>query len=174
MHVIRDLASGNEQSAGQDRWSAAAAAWSEDSRTVLASHRQRHRQRNHRLSDRMAARPTASITTATNVGHLATGAGGLLAMETDTSRQNLARAGATPTAQPDIIDPANGKTWSPTFAPDGTLAFLSNRSGTNADLAHEAGAAPSLLYDGGLAPLFRLEFSPDGTKLATAIAGETA
>jgi hypothetical protein len=81
----------------------------------------------------------------------------------------LARAGASPSAEPDILDQANGFTWSPTFAPNGTLAFLSNRSGTNAIWVMKAGAtAPSILVDGGFSPLFRVRFSPDGTRLAVA------
>ena len=94
---------------------------------------------------------------------------GLLAVESDPSRENLARASPTPIAAPDIIDPANGFTWSPSFAPDGTLAFLSNRSGSNALWTQKPDAAPALLFDAGFASLFRAIFSPDGTKLAAVI-----
>jgi Tol biopolymer transport system component len=96
----------------------------------------------------------------------------LLALETDASRENLARASPTAATQPDIIDPANGRSWAPTFAPDGTLAFLSNRSGTNAVWTIKPGAAQALLFDAGLVDLFRLEYSPDGTELAAAIGRE--
>src|SRR4051812_32433089 len=34
------------------------------------------------------------------------------------------------------------------------------------------GVAPAMLYDAGLLPMFRVEFSPDGTQLAAAIAQE--
>jgi Tol biopolymer transport system component len=69
-------------------------------------------------------------------------------------------------APPDILDQANGLTWSPSFAPDGTLAFLSNRSGTNAIWLLKPGAAPDLLLDTGFSAVNRVRFSPDGTKLA--------
>ncbi|HEX4507512.1 MAG TPA: hypothetical protein VH722_17420, partial [Alphaproteobacteria bacterium] len=115
--------------------------------------------------------PYSVYTTATKIGDFATG-GGLLALETDISRSNLARVAASPAAQPDIIDPANGRSWSPSFAPDGTLAFLSNRSGTNAIWLMKPGAAPAMLFDGGLSPIYRVRFSPDGTLLA--VASETA
>ncbi|MBS0280162.1 MAG: PD40 domain-containing protein, partial [Proteobacteria bacterium] len=59
-----------------------------------------------------------------------------------------------------------------TFAPDGTLAFLSNRTGTNAIWIIKPGTLPKLLFDGGLLPLFRLEFSPDGKYLALPIAAK--
>ena len=147
------------------------AAWTEDSRAVLTS-------RGSGIGSVITAYPMDSgtpyrlYTTTNNVSHLAAGKGGLLALETDASRQNLARASTTPTSQPDIIEAVNGKTWAPTFAPDGTLAFLSNRSGANAVWVMKPGAAPSVLYDAGLTPLFRLEYSPDGTKLALVIAKE--
>src|SRR6202012_4223996 len=67
---------------------------------------------------------------------------------------------------------AKGRSWAPTFAPDGALAFLSNRSSTNAIWVMSPGASPVLLYDSGLLPMFRVEYSPDGTKLAAAIAQE--
>jgi WD40-like Beta Propeller Repeat len=115
--------------------------------------------------------PYSVYTTTINVSHLAAGKGGLLALETDSSRQNLARLRPDPATQPDITDPVNGKTWAPTFAPDGTLAFLSNRSGNNAVWVMKPGAAPAVLFDAGLAPLFRLQFSPDGTRLSLVTAG---
>jgi WD40 repeat protein len=167
--VIRDLASGNEKILGTlvGGW---LAAWSEDDRTVLVSTARG-------IGSEITAYPVSGgvpysvYTTTINISHLATGAGGLLALETDTSRQNLARALEKPAAQPDIIDPVNGKTWAPTFAPDGTLAFLSNRSGNNAVWVMKPGVAPVVLFDAGLAPLFRLQFSPDGTRLAVVTAG---
>ena len=167
--VIRDLASGNEKILGTlvGGW---LAAWSEDSRTVLVSTA-------HGIGSEITAYPVGGgapyrvYTNTINISHLATGAGGLLALETDTSRQNLARTLEKPAAQPDIIDPVNGKTWAPTFAPDGTLAFLSNRSGNNAIWVMKPGMAPAVLFDAGLAPLFRLQFSPDGTRLAVVTAG---
>jgi Tol biopolymer transport system component len=167
--VIRDLASGSEKMLGTlvGAW---LAAWSEDSRTVLVSTA-------HGIGSELTAYPVNGgapyrvYTTTINVSHLAAGAGGLLALETDTSRHNLARMRAEPAAEPDIADPVNGKTWSPTFAPDGTLAFLSNRSGNNAVWMMKPGAPPAILFDAGLAPLFRLQFSPDGTRLSLVTAG---
>jgi hypothetical protein len=108
--------------------------------------------------------------TVLNIAHLAAGGNGLLALETDTSRKNLARAGARPSAQPDIIEPANGSTTSPTFAPDGTLAFFSNRSGTNALWLMKPGMAPTQLFDGGMTQLAAARFSPDGSRLVLASA----
>ena len=138
--VIRDLASGKERILGTTV-GGGSAAWSEDSRTVLASTAKG-------IGSEITAYPLSGgapysvYTTTINVSHLAAGAGGLLALETDTSRENLARARPGPQRQPDIIDPVNGKTWAPTFAPDGTLAFLSNRSGNNAVWVMKPGAAP--------------------------------
>ena len=167
---IRDLASGAERVLGKIVVGGSAA-WSEDSRDVLTATASGigSEINAHPIN---GAKPYHVYAAPMNISHLATGVGGLLALETDPSRQNLALAGAKPAAQPDIIDPANGKSWAPTFAPDGTLAFLSNRSGANAVWVIKPGAKPALLYDGGLSHLFRLEFSPDGSHIAMPIAGE--
>jgi hypothetical protein len=167
---IRDLASGKEKVLGKIIIGGSAA-WAEDSRSVLIAMASG-------IGSAITAHPVdggapySVYAAAVNVSHLAAGAGGLLALETDPSRQNLARTSPKPATQPDIIDPANGKSWAPTFAPDGTLAFLSNRSGTNAVWMIKPGGAPTLLYDGGLSHLFRLLYSPDGKYLAMPIAQE--
>jgi hypothetical protein len=168
--LIHDLASGEERIIGK-MIIAGSATWSEDSRTIFASVASG-------IGSQIDAYPvdgSASYrlyATAMRVGRLAAGANGLLAIESDTSRENLARATPAPAAQPDIIDAARGRSWAPTFAPNGTLAFLSNRSSTNAIWTMRPDAAPSVLFDAGLAPLFRLEYSPDGTRLAGVIGGE--
>ena len=171
--VIRALASGQEKSLGTIAWTASetwtgSATWTVDSRTVLTSN-------SSGIGSEIIAYPVngdpsySIYSTAVNVRHLAVGGNGLLAIKTDPSRENLARASAKPMAQPDLIDPANGMTWSPSFAPDGTLAFLSNRSGTNALWIMKPRAAPVQIFDAGVASLFRAVFSPDGTQLAAVI-----
>ena len=124
-----DTGSGQEKSLGTIAWTASetwtgSATWTVDSRTVLTSN-------SSGIGSEIIAYPVSGdppysiYSTTVNVRHLAVGGNGLLAVETDPSRENLARASAKPIAQPDLIDPANGMTWSPSFAPDGTLAFLS-------------------------------------------------
>jgi DNA-binding winged helix-turn-helix (wHTH) protein/Tol biopolymer transport system component len=164
--VIRDLASGADRTLG--RIVGGLAAWSEDSRAVLAATASG-------IGSEITAYPTDGsapyrvYAAADHIGHLSA-AGGLLALESGSGRERLARACREQAVQPDFIDPANGRSWAPTFAPDGTLAFLSNRSSTNAVWVTKPGEAPALLYDAGLLPLFRLEYSRDGSLLAAAIA----
>ena len=169
--IVRDLASGTEKTLSnvseQGNWNTSLA-WSEDSLTVLTGTSGDVGGSEITAHPLSGAAPYSVYSTATKIGNFATG-GGLLALETDISRSSLARAGTSPAAQPDVIDPANGLTWSPSFAPDGTLAFLSNRSGTNAIWLMKPGAAPVMLYDGGISAMRRVRFSPDGTKLAVAI-----
>ncbi|HWF63978.1 MAG TPA: hypothetical protein VN685_05135, partial [Rhizomicrobium sp.] len=170
--VIRDLSGGTADGAERELGKiliSGSAAWAEDSRSVLMTIA-------IGIGSEIAAYPVNGgapydvYAADINVSYLAAGNGGLLALETDPSRQNLARAKATPANEPDIIDPAGGRSWAPTFAPDGTLAFLSNRSGTNAIWVMKPAGPSRLLYDGGLLPLYRLEFSPDGKYLALPIA----
>jgi Tol biopolymer transport system component/DNA-binding winged helix-turn-helix (wHTH) protein len=164
--VIHHLASGKEKVLGQTTGTTGAngsAAWSEDSKTVLAS-------LPSGIGSKIIAYPVDGATpypvyaTATVASHLAIG-GGLVALETDSRRTNLVRASATPITQPDVIDSANGVSSTPSFAPDGTLAFISNRSGTNAVWIMKPGSAPTLFFDFGLRRIARSRFSPDGTRL---------
>ncbi|HUE63029.1 MAG TPA: TIR domain-containing protein [Rhizomicrobium sp.] len=168
--IVRDLATGREKTLGnvseQGSWNTSLA-WAEDSGTVLTGTNGRVGGSEINAHPISGGTPYSVYATAAKIGNFATG-GGLLALETDISRGSLARAGAAPATQPDIIDPANGLTWSPSFAPDGTLAFLSNRSGTNAIWLMKPGAAPIMLFDGGLSAMVRVQFSPDGTRLAVA------
>jgi WD40 repeat protein len=167
---IRDLTHGTEKALGKIVIGGSAA-WSEDSRSVLTSNAAGIGSEIKAYPIDGAA-PYSVYAAAINVSHLAAGKDGLLALETDPSRQNLARASPKPATQPDLIDPANGKSWAPSFAPDGTLAFLSNRSGNNAVWVIKPGGVPALLYDGGLSHLFRLAYSPDGKYLAMPVAQE--
>ena len=167
--MVHDLASGREKKLGAvmmtmlGTWPNAIA-WTDDSKTVLASS-------SSGVGSEIIAYPVSGAPSyrvyeaATGIGRLAAG-GGMLAVETDIGRQNLARVSPTPIAQPDVIDPANSISVSPSFAPDGTLAFISNRSGTNAVWIAKPGAAPVMLFDGGAGALFRVIFSPDGSRLA--------
>jgi Tol biopolymer transport system component len=171
--VVHDLESGKETDLGTVGWAASEAwtpsgAWSEDSKAILVS-------ASSGIGSKIIAYPIDGgtpyeiYTAAVNVRHLAAG-GGFLALETDPTRENLARMGANPGGQPDSIDPANGMSWSPTFAPDGTLAFLSNRSGSNAIWRIKPGQPPAMFLDVGQSILFRVVYSPDGTKLAAVFA----
>jgi WD40 repeat protein len=165
--ILRDLTSGRETELGdtpRGNWHASLA-WTEDSLTVLAGITS-DVGGSEIIAHPLDGRASYSIyTTANKIGNFATG-GGLLALETDVGRSVLARASSTSVKQPDIVDPASGLTWSPSFAPDGTLAFLSNRSGTNAIWIMKPGMAPTILVDTGLSAIHRVRFSPDGTKLA--------
>ena len=166
--ILRDLASGRETILGSVSqnvsWSASLA-WTEDSRTILAVISGAVGG-SEILAFPLSGSGSYSIyNTPNKLGDIAAG-GGLLALETDISRSSLARAAQTEATQPDIIDAAAGLSWSPDFASDGTLFFLSNRSGTNAIWQMQPGAAPKMLLDVGLTALKRIRISPDGAKLA--------
>ena len=168
--VVRDLVSGREIELGNviqgGNWRTSLA-WTEDSGAVLIGMVGRVGGSEIVAHPLNGDSPYSVYSTASKIGNFATGAG-LLALVTDTSRSNLARASASPAPQPDIIDPANGLTWSPSFAPDGTLAFASNRSGTNAIWLMKPESAPVMLFDAALSPIHSVRFSPTGTRLAVA------
>jgi Tol biopolymer transport system component/DNA-binding winged helix-turn-helix (wHTH) protein len=165
--LIRNLASGAEKTLGsiarhgvENGW----LTWSADSSAVFAAI-------SGGTGSEVDAFPVDGspsyrvYATALRIGRVAAG-DKVLALETDISRVNLARPVGAGTDRPDVLDAASGYTWSPDFASDGTLAFLSNRSGSNAIWLMKPGGAPVQLYDGGFAPLERVRFSPDGSRLA--------
>jgi len=170
--IVRDLISGQEKTLARvlntptGVW-ANSAAWSEDSKSVLVS------AANGGGSDIIASpltgeKPYKIYSSANPIGRLAAGEGGRLAAVSNLSRKNLARASATPTQQPDQLDVASGITFSPSFAQDGTMIFLSNRSGADALWIKKPGKAPVLLFDAGSDAPFRAAISPDGRHIAVA------
>jgi Tol biopolymer transport system component/DNA-binding winged helix-turn-helix (wHTH) protein len=165
--IVRDLASGRErklapfEQRGAER---AELTWTPDSRAILASV-------SSGTGSRIIAFPINGgpsypvYTTAMRLGTLAAGKDAL-ALTTIIMRINFARPVATATDPPDVVDAANGSSLSPSFAPDGTLAFISNRSGNYSVWLQKPGGAATQLFDAGFAPLSRVQFSPDGSRLA--------
>lgn len=168
--IVRDLTSGQEKIVARvlapptGVWHNSAA-WSEDSKTVLVS------VANGGGSDITAfplngGKSYRVYSSANPISHLAAGRGGHLAAEADVSRKNLARASAAPGQQPDQLDIAGGITFSPSFAEDGTMAFLSNRSGANALWIKRPGKPPAILFDAGADAPVRAAIAPDGRHIA--------
>ncbi len=164
--VVRDLESGQEKQLGvaTGDFAGVADGWSEDSRAALVAVGGSGNQ-TIRAYPVNGGAPYTVYSTSTNIYSMSVGAAGRLALETDLSRRNLARLRPAPSSEPDIVDPAGGNTSSPTFAPDGTLGFLSNRSGSDAIWLKHPGAAPIRLLDGQGNSLRKLRFSPDGKRL---------
>jgi len=98
---------------------------------------------------------------------IATAPGGLLAAEILTGRYVAVRPPGPGGKAPAIVDPANSETWSPAFAPDGTMAMASNRSGdAGVWLMRPGGRARMLLALKDATIPFGLAWSPDGAELA--------
>jgi DNA-binding winged helix-turn-helix (wHTH) protein/Tol biopolymer transport system component len=168
--IVHEAAGGSEKSLGNiSRGSSGRGSlgWAPDSAAVLATFNRGAGGSEIVTHPLDGSAPYRIYTTSMKIGNFAS-TNGLLALVTDISRTNLARASAAPASVPDIIDASSGLTWSPSFAPDGTLAFLSNRSGTSSIWLMKPGAPPAMLVDGSSAPLDVVAFSPDGTRLAVA------
>jgi Tol biopolymer transport system component/DNA-binding winged helix-turn-helix (wHTH) protein len=172
--VIRNLATGVEKAlvpTGLRGAPVGQLAWSPDSRAVLSSISSGNG--SQIIAFPIDGSPSYQVyATATPTGSVAVG-GNALAMVTDISRVNLARLAATPTAEPDVVEAASGLTWSPSFAPDGTLAFISNRTGADVIWIQKPGSAATQLLDSGSVSPGRVRFSPDGTRLAVVSASPT-
>jgi Tol biopolymer transport system component/DNA-binding winged helix-turn-helix (wHTH) protein len=105
-------------------------------------------------------------TSAADLGRLAIGPDGTLAVVVSDGRFNLARASTTAPAAPDVVDSAAGVTYWPAFAANGTLAFVSNRSGHQALWVRTPGGEPVELVNGGFKTIERSVWSPDGSRIA--------
>lgn len=101
-----------------------------------------------------------------NLRKIATARGGLLAAEYITGRWNAVRPPGPGEKGPVVVDPANNATSWPGFAPDGTLAMGSTRSGEGAIWLMRPGErARMLLSYATEIPVFA-SWSPDGAELA--------
>ncbi|MGI9170666.1 MAG: TolB family protein, partial [Caulobacteraceae bacterium] len=97
---------------------------------------------------------------------LAFGRGGLLAVEIVANRFNAVRPPGAGGSAPEIVDPANGRSWSPAYSPDGTLAVVSDRSGGAGVWLSRPGTPARLLTGLGNGSGDDLSWSPDGASLA--------
>lgn len=161
LHIL-NLASGADRVLAADR-DITSDAWTSDSSAVLAPFA------NFRGS-RIRAYPIDGspsyfvYSSPTIIYRLAPSSTGLLAAAVENSQIKLARMTAKPQTTPDIVDSTGGRTWSPTYAPDGTLAFASNRSGSVGIWIQKPGAKPVQLITSPY--LAQLNWSPDGRYLA--------
>jgi len=161
---VRTLATGAEQALTSDP-DMVAVDWAPDSRTVIAS--VPGTLGNDIIAYPIDGAPSYRVyASAAGLGGIATGPGGVLAVEAGDLRHDLARATRAPHAAVDVIDPAPGMTEWPAFAPDGTLAFVSGRSGEVALWTRKPGAEPALLVHGGAKLIERPVWSPDGDRIA--------
>jgi DNA-binding winged helix-turn-helix (wHTH) protein/Tol biopolymer transport system component len=147
-------------------------AWAENSRDIFVSNERSSVLRRHFATGQDEDLFSSPYT----IGRLSRGPGGLLAAEMDTYRSNLAVPPVNAGDPPALIDPANNQTWGLSFAPDGTLAMVSNRSGEDAIWLMPPGKAASQLVVFGQTKVTSLGFSPDGQRIAVVVAlqGTTA
>lgn len=140
-------------------------AWAENSRDVYVSDLRNSTLRRHDLD----GGDESLFTSPLMIGRMSRSANGLLAAEMDTYRSNVVVAPEKAGDPPQFIDPANNETSGLTFAPDGTLGMISNRSGDYAIWLMRPGKPASQLVSFGQLKLMTLAFSPDGKRIAAAL-----
>lgn len=137
-------------------------AWAENSRDVYGSD-----PKNTTLRRFFADGTFADVFSTTfKLGRMSRGPDGMLAAEMDTFRSNVVAPPAAAGGEPVALDPANNLTWGLSFAPDGTLAMASSRSGENAIWVMRPGKPASQLVTFGQDKIGDLSFSPDGQRIA--------
>ena len=107
--------------------------------------------------------PVRLLTGLRAIGRLAASRAGQLAVETDSARTNLARLGAE-----GEIAPANSSDWSPDFAADGSIAFISNRGGGKAVWIMRPGQSPAQVSNLDFDHVYGARWSPDGRRIGFA------
>ncbi len=104
------------------------------------------------------------------LGRVAVSSRGQVAVETENDRVNLERLGGTG----GVIAPANSSDWSPDFAPDGSVAFISNRGGGQAVWVLRPGQRPAPVTTLDFDRIYGVRWSPDGRQIAFAGARQGA
>ncbi len=107
--------------------------------------------------------PRRLLTGLRAIGRVAVSRTGQLALETDSARINLARLG-----QAGEIAPANSSDWDPDYAPDGSIAFISNRGGGKAVWMVRRGQPPAQVTTLDFDEVYGVRWSPDGRRIAFA------
>jgi Tol biopolymer transport system component/DNA-binding winged helix-turn-helix (wHTH) protein len=139
-------------------------AWSEDGQALFT---QTSRGGDHAtwLNPLDGSAPTRLTSSPIQLGRLASGPGGLLAAEAYEWQYDLAQSSARDRRHSIIVETSNSWNWAPTYAPDGTLAFLSSRTGEMAVWMMRQGSQAHELASFGPRYLYHLRWSPDGSKL---------
>ncbi|MDQ2860450.1 MAG: winged helix-turn-helix domain-containing protein [Pseudomonadota bacterium] len=163
--TIHDLRGGRERIVANLEEGEGGFAWSEDSKDLFVAD-------GNGVESTLWAYPivgggrTLVAVLPLEVGRVASGPGGLLAAEITSARFNLMRPPAPGQAGPMVADSANGHSWSPAFAPDGTLALASDRTGENAIWLAPPGGVSRSFLSWGAGYVIGLSWSPDGAALA--------
>lgn len=109
--------------------------------------------------------PRRLLTGLRAIGRIVASRSGLVALETDNARVNLFRYIGASGAGGDIA-PANSSDWSPDFAADGSVAFISDRGGGKAVWVLRPGQGVAQAEDLDFDHLYGVRWSPDGRRIA--------
>lgn len=145
------------------------AAWTPDGRDLIVGSVRAGDYALWLVPARGGGEPRRLLTGQRAVGRIAVSASGRMAMEIDTARVNLSRFGGS-SGPADDVAPANSSDWSPDYAPDGSLAFVSDRGGGGAVWLLRPGQPPVPAGDLPFNRVSDVRWSPDGRRLAMAVA----
>lgn len=163
--VIRDLASGRERVIAKSA-ELSPGGWTPDSRDVLLAGRV-DQDNSVWAYPADGGRPIHLLSGPLQMGRVATGPKGLVAVEVNTEVFNLATPPQRPGDEAQILDPSKAVDGAPAFGSDGTLAMVVLKGGESGIWIRRPGQSlRELIHLPAGAYVDGPSFSPDGSKLA--------
>lgn len=162
--VLLDWKSGDTRTLGLGGWKAISFAWGPDSRTLLWTSNRGGDFGLWAVDARRPARPQRISYGIVGLGRMSADRNGNLAIETVRTRANLFALSADREESP--LTTAGGNDWEPDFAPNGSMVFVSDVSGSAEIWVKRSDEQPERLTQLRGGYVYSPRWSPDGRRIA--------
>jgi len=159
-----DLETGRERAITTDGWKSVGYAWSADGRTLFYASNRGGDFGLWSVDVRRPGAPQRISLGLMSFGRMSADREGRLAVETSASAMNL--VGMSPSGRLTVLTVSNGNDWHPDVAPDGSIVFVSDQSGSSEIWVRRPVDGPVRLTDLKASYVSAPRWSPDGRQAA--------